>query len=69
MQPEQWEYEFFSTMDLPEQGWFKRPNRDDVRDYLNKLGQDGWEVINVVFAVAYGPDYHMRAILKRRKQQ
>jgi len=68
MQPEKWEYELFSTTDLPEQRWFSQPTREEVRQHLNRLGQDGWEVINVQFAVVQGPNYYMRALLKRRKQ-
>lgn len=68
MQQEQWEYELFSSMDLPKQGWFSQPTREGVMDHLNRLGQDGWEVINVQFAVVDGPNYYMRALLKRRKQ-
>jgi hypothetical protein len=69
MQPEQWEYEFFSTMDLLDPGWFRQLSRDTVRDHLNKLGQEGWEIITVQFAGANEQPQLFSAILKRRKQK
>lgn len=68
MEPEQWEYEFFSAGDDLKGGWFEQPSREVALDRLNALGREGWEVINAQFQTLEGAAYHLRAILKRRRQ-
>ncbi len=44
-----WEYKVVDSKDVPSEGIFKGRNRASVEDYLNQLGRDGWEVINLDF--------------------
>ena len=69
METEQWEYELFASTDIPVEGFFSRPSREAVRNYLNSLGEQGWELVNAQFAAVDGSNYLLSAILKRRKRQ
>ncbi len=42
-----WEYKIIDTKDVPGGGIFKGKKLADVEDYLNKLGEQGWEIINI----------------------
>ncbi|HYH09795.1 MAG TPA: hypothetical protein VEK11_22290 [Thermoanaerobaculia bacterium] len=68
MEAEQWEYELFSSTDVSTGSWFKQPSREAILNHLNALGAEGWEMINVQFAMVDGPNHLLRAILKRRKR-
>lgn len=68
MEAEQWEYEFFSAGDDRKESWLEQPSREKALDRLNALGKEGWEVINAQFLTLDGPNYQLRAILKRRKR-
>lgn len=42
-------YKIIDSADVKSAGLFKGKQREDVEAYLNKLGQDGWELVNVDF--------------------
>ncbi len=44
-----WEYMIIDSKDVGRGGVFKGRARSDVEAYLNDLGKDGWEIINVDF--------------------
>lgn len=45
-----WEYKFLSTADLEKRGFLlKRVEPAEVEKYLNSLGREGWEIINLDF--------------------
>ena len=44
-----WEYRIIDSEDVPGGSKFKGKPRHDVEVYLNKLGRDGWEIINIDF--------------------
>lgn len=37
------------SKDVPGSGIFKGKDRTFVENYLNRIGQDGWEIINLDF--------------------
>lgn len=42
-------YKLIDTRDVETGGMFKSRKREDVEAYLNSLGAEGWELINVDF--------------------
>ena len=44
-----WEYKLVDSKDVCSGGVFKGKKRTDVEAYLNELGSDGWEIINLDF--------------------
>lgn len=44
-----WEYKFLNAADLERRGFFKNLEPDQVEEYFNSLGEEGWEIINVDF--------------------
>lgn len=44
-----WEYKIIDSRDVPGGSAFKGKEKHDVEVYLNKLGRDGWEIINLDF--------------------
>lgn len=45
----QYEYKIVDTRDVETAGLFKGRKREDVEAYLNVLGSEGWELVNVDF--------------------
>lgn len=43
------EYKIVDSADVPSAGMFKGRKREDVEAYLNSLGREGWELVNVDF--------------------
>lgn len=43
------EYKIVDTRDVESEGQFKSRKREDVEAYLNSLGAEGWELVNVDF--------------------
>lgn len=44
-----WEYRVLDSTDVARPGRLKSRDRAGVEAYLNELGQDGWEIINMDF--------------------
>ncbi len=44
-----WTYKIVDSKDVRGGGVFKGKERTDVEAYLNELGNDGWEIINLDF--------------------
>ena len=44
-----WEYTIVASMDIAGGSTFKGEDRSAVDQYLNKLGTDSWEIINLDF--------------------
>ena len=42
-----WEYRIIDTKEVPGGGIFKAKSRQAVEAYLNELGEQGWEVVNI----------------------
>lgn len=45
----QYKYKVIDTRDVETVGFFKGRKREDVEAYLNSLGTEGWELVNVDF--------------------
>ncbi|WDE02459.1 DUF4177 domain-containing protein [Thalassomonas actiniarum] len=43
------EYKVVDSKDVETAGLFKGRKREDVENYLNALGNEGWELVNVDF--------------------
>lgn len=43
------QYKIIDTRDVESAGIFKGRKREDIEAYLNALGADGWELVNVDF--------------------
>ena len=41
-----WEYKIIDTKDVPGGGILAGKSRDAIEDYLNKFGEQGWEIVN-----------------------
>lgn len=44
-----WEYMIVDSQEIPGGGIFKGKDRSDINNFLNKLGEEGWEIINLDF--------------------
>jgi hypothetical protein len=44
-----WEYRIIDSHDVPGEGMLKGKSREALEAYLNQLGEDGWEVVNIDF--------------------
>ena len=42
-----WEYKIVDSKDVPSEGAFKGRSRCALEAYLNQLGADGWELVNI----------------------
>ena len=42
-----WEYRIVDTKDVPGGGLFAGKSREAIEAYLNKLGGQGWEIVNL----------------------
>lgn len=63
---DRWEYRVLASKDIPS-SLFKQRTREAVEEYLNELGDDGWEVVNMDFVDWDGPGSFM-GIAKRPKR-
>ena len=59
-----WQYKIVDSKDVPGGGVFKGKERADVEDYLNNLGKDGWEIINLDFR-ELGNRFEFSGVAKR----
>lgn len=44
-----WEYIVLDSKDIPRAGILKGRDRAGVEKYLNDLGREGWELVNIDF--------------------
>ena len=44
-----WEYKLFDSKDADLSGLGRRAKRTKLQGYLNKLGNEGWEIVNIDF--------------------
>lgn len=44
-----WEYKMVDSNTVHRQGLLKGKSQDDIESYLNEIGADGWEIINLDF--------------------
>ena len=44
-----WEYKYLDSLDIEEGDFLAIKSRESVEDYLNQLGAEGWEVIDLDF--------------------
>jgi Domain of unknown function (DUF4177) len=42
-----WEYKIIDTKDVPGGGFLKGKSREAIEAYLNDLGVQGWEIVNL----------------------
>ncbi|AWL10704.1 hypothetical protein HMF8227_00196 [Saliniradius amylolyticus] len=65
-----WEYKIVDSSLAEKEGFLKGRTVDSVESYLNSLGQDGWEIIDIDFnmdpTIPGGPT-HFHGLAKRRK--
>jgi uncharacterized protein DUF4177 len=46
---QRFKYKVIDSRDVASAGLFKGRKREDIEEYLNTLGQEGWELVNVDF--------------------
>ena len=61
-----WEYMIVDSKDVPGGGVFKGKDRSEVDTYLNQLGQEGWEIVNLDF-LELGNRFEFTGVAKREK--
>ncbi len=59
-----WEYKIVDSKDVSGGGFFKGKDRADIEAYLNGLGKDGWEIINLDFN-EIGSKFEFSGVAKR----
>lgn len=47
-----WEYKIISSEDAEGGGFLKSRSRSDVEAYLNGLGRERWEIVDIDFAAS-----------------
>ncbi|GGW79646.1 DUF4177 domain-containing protein [Alteromonas halophila] len=66
-----WEYKIIDSAEAKKSGFFKGITTENAEDYLNRLGADGWEVIDLDFqmdpTIPGGPA-HFHGVAKRQKR-
>jgi hypothetical protein len=64
-----WEYKIIDTKEIPGVKIFKDKSRQavEVEAYLNKLGEQGWEIVNFD-AVDWNRCMEFRGVAKRERQ-
>ena len=43
----QWEYRIVSSHEIDDTNWDGEYTLEEVNAYLNKLGKEGWEIVNL----------------------
>jgi len=68
---EKWEYKLLNSKKLPEadKGLFKQTKLSltEAENYLNKLGEDGWEIIDIDFDFLIHDTGAFVGVAKRKK--
>ena len=62
-----WEYKIIDSKDVPGGGIFKGKERAKIEEYLNNLGEEGWEIVNIDSLELEGRTSFV-GIAKREKQ-
>lgn len=44
---QKWEYKIIDSKDVSREGIFQGRSREKIEEYLNNLGEEGWEIINI----------------------
>lgn len=42
-----WEYRIVDSHEVPGVNFTDKRSKQDIADYLNQLGEEGWEIINL----------------------
>ena len=42
-----WEYKIIDSKDVSREGIFKGRSREKLEEYLNNLGEEGWEIVKI----------------------
>lgn len=50
-----WEYRIVDSRDVPGSGLFSGRDRGAIEEYLCKMGDEGWELVNVDFNPFFSP--------------
>lgn len=50
----QWEYKLLTSKDAESSGFMKSRGREEVEAYLNELGAEGWEIVDLDFVSMEG---------------
>ncbi len=61
-----WEYLILDSKDVRRAGVFKGRDRKEINDYLNTLGAEGWEIVNLDFRELDGR-FEFSGVAKREK--
>lgn len=63
-----WEYKILDSKDVPRGGLLKGRRRDTLETYLNDLGTQGWEIVNIGFREWGSGRVDFSGVAKREKQ-
>jgi hypothetical protein len=44
-----WQYKIVDSREVKHQGFFGGARSDEVEEFLNRLGAEGWEIVNLDF--------------------
>jgi hypothetical protein len=64
---QKWEYRVVDSKEVQTDGIFKSKNRDAVEEYLNGLGAQGWEIVNLDFRELDGR-FEFTGVAKRERR-
>ena len=62
-----WEYKIIDTKDVPGSGILKGRSRVAIEAYLNELGGQGWEIVNLDALELQGHRLTFLGVAKREK--
>lgn len=66
---QKWEYRLIDTKKHPDAKWFKnnRISAEEAQQYLNELGDEGWEIIDLDFDGLVNDSRSFAGVAKRPK--
>jgi hypothetical protein len=62
-----WEYKIIDTKEAPGGGFLTGKSPNAIEDYLNKLGEQGWEIVNFDALEFQGHRLNFLGVAKREK--
>jgi hypothetical protein len=62
-----WEYKIIDTKDVPGGGFLKGKSREAIEAYLNDLGGQGWEIVNLDALEWQGDHLTFLGVARREK--